>query len=257
MKGLGTRTISGALGLLVLLFIVYKGGLYLSLSVLLLSIIGILEFNSAMRNINLKPNNYVGVLSSVMFFLLGIIPSLTIDFVITAITLMLLIYFLFSKSSSIANIGVSLFGILYIPFLLFHIIYLDGTKYIWLVFIIAFGTDTFAYFAGNLFGKNKLCPKISPNKTIEGSIGGIVGSLLLSILFSIYTDINPLWKVAILSIITSIVSQIGDLVASKIKRETRIKDFGDIIPGHGGIIDRFDSIILTAPVIYYLVRYFI
>ena len=210
-----------------------------------------------MRKINQKPNDLVGLYSSIIIFLNSIMPNITIDFVVTTIILILLIYFLFNKNSNVASIGTTLFGIFYIPFLLFHVSYLDGTKYIWLVFIIAFGTDTFAYFAGNLFGKNKLCPKISPNKTIEGSIGGVLGSLILTIIYSMFMNIGPLWKLSILSIVTSIISQIGDLVASRIKRETGIKDFGNIIPGHGGIIDRFDSIILTAPVIYYLVRYFI
>lgn len=257
MKGLGTRTFSGILGILLLLFIVNTGGLLLSISILIISVVGIYEFNNAMRNINLKPNDLVGIASAFIFFLDSIIPTITIDFVITSITLILLIYFLFNKNSNVVNIGTTLFGILYIPFLLFHVSYLDNTKYIWLVFIIAYGTDTFAYFTGNIFGRNKLCPKISPNKTIEGSIGGILGSLLLTISYSIFMNIDPLWKLSVLSIITSIISQIGDLVASKIKRETGIKDFGKIIPGHGGIIDRFDSIILTAPVIYYLVRYFV
>lgn len=105
--------------------------------------------------------------------------------------------------------------------------------------------------------KKKLCPKLSPNKTIEGSIGGILGSILLTTIFSKYFYLTPLWKNILLSIIASIMAQIGDLTASKIKRETGIKDYGYIMPGHGGILDRFDSILFTAPVVYYCVKYLI
>lgn len=257
MKGLGTRLSSGLLGILFLILIVNKGGLFLSTFIFIISLIGLSEFYKAMNNLNLKPSVFVGILSTISIFIAHLLPGITLDFVMTAIIIMFLIFILFKKDSNLADAGITLLGILYVPFLLFHISYLDGTKYIWLIFIIAFGTDTFAYFAGNLFGKRKLWPKISPNKTIEGSIGGILGSLALTMIYSELMNITPIWKLVVLSILTSIISQIGDLVASRIKRITGIKDFGNIIPGHGGIIDRFDSIILTAPVIYYFVRYFL
>lgn len=255
MKDLGKRVPSGLIGILLLIFIVNRGGLYLSLSIFLVSIIGLREFYNSMKYLNLKPYEVVGYLVSVLLFLSNYFANIQLDFVITAIILILLISLLLNEEVNIPSIGVTLIGILYIPFLLFHIKYLEYTKYIWLIFIIAFGTDTFAYVAGNMFGRKKLCPKISPNKTVEGSIGGILGSVIIAVIYSYIMDIDPIWKVIILTVLSSIVSQLGDLVASKIKRITGIKDFGNIIPGHGGIIDRFDSIIFTAPVIYYFVRY--
>ncbi len=165
-------------------------------------------------------------------------------------------FFLINKEINIEDMGATLLGVLYIPYLLSHIYYLDGTKYIWLIFIIAFGTDTFAYIVGNLFGKNKLSPNISPNKTIEGSLGGILGSLVLTIIYSLIMGLSPLWKLVVLSIIVSVFSQMGDLVASKIKRKANIKDYGFIMPGHGGVLDRFDSIIFSSPLIYYFVKCF-
>ncbi|WFA09768.1 phosphatidate cytidylyltransferase [Tissierella sp. Yu-01] len=255
MKDLGKRVSSGFIGILLLVFIVNRGGLYLSLSIFLVSIIGLREFYNSMKYINLKPYELIGYLCSILLFFSNYIPIIQLDFIITAIILILLILLLLNKEIDLPSIGVTLIGILYIPFLLFHIQYLENTKYIWLIFIIAFGTDTFAYLAGNMFGRKKLCPKISPNKTVEGSIGGIIGSVIVVVIYSFIVAINPIWKVIILTVCTSIVSQLGDLVASRIKRVTGIKDFGNLIPGHGGIIDRFDSIIFTAPVIYYFVRY--
>lgn len=255
MKDLGKRVSSGFIGILLLIFIVNRGGLYLSLSIFLVSIIGLREFYNSMKNINLKPIEFIGYLGVILLFFSNFVSFIKLDFFITAIILILLITLLLNKEIDLPSLGVTLIGILYIPFLLFHIKYLENTKYIWLIFIIAFGTDTFAYLAGNMFGRKKLCPKISPNKTVEGSIGGIIGSVIVVVIYSFIMAIDPIWKVIILTIFTSIISQLGDLVASRVKRVTGIKDFGNLIPGHGGIIDRFDSIIFTAPVIYYFVRY--
>jgi phosphatidate cytidylyltransferase len=107
------------------------------------------------------------------------------------------------------------------------------------------------------FGKNKLSPTISPNKTVEGSIGGVIGSFVLTLIFSYLYAKNHMIKLLFLAVLGSLVSQSGDLVASKIKRYTGVKDYGRLIPGHGGILDRFDSIIVTTPVVYYFVRIFI
>ena len=127
-----------------------------------------------------------------------------------------------------------------------------------LVFIGAWITDIFAYFTGVLFGKHKLCETISPKKTIEGSVGGILFCALAFVLFTVFaldTEVT-LWKCAVLAgagVIISIVSQIGDLSMSLIKRHYGIKDFGKIFPGHGGMLDRFDSIIAVALTLFILI----
>lgn len=250
------RTLTGVLGIILLIFVVNQGGVYLSTSIFILSLVGIYEFYKAVHNIGLNPINFIGLLGALGIYLTSVFPKLSIGFVITIITILLLLQLLKNKST-IGDITITLIGVLYIPFMLFHIYYLDGSVLIWLIFIISFGTDTFAYIFGNLFGKKKLCPKISPNKTIEGSIGGIFGSLVLTLFFVYYFDLNNFVNYSLLAIIASITSQLGDLVASKIKRMAKIKDYGKLFPGHGGVLDRFDSIILTAPIIYYYVKYFI
>ena len=131
-----------------------------------------------------------------------------------------------------------------------------GKIYVWLIFIIAFATDTCAYFTGYAFGKHKLIPKVSPKKTIEGSIGGILGSTLICLAFGYYFNID-LKVIVILGFLGSIVAQVGDLFASSIKRYVGIKDYGKLIPGHGGILDRFDSVILVAPFVYSIINLFI
>lgn len=132
---------------------------------------------------------------------------------------------------------------------------LFGTSYMLLIFICAWSTDTFAYFTGRAFGKHKLIPHVSPNKTIEGSIGGIIGAMLVSIIYLFVVNkifefnINWLQLGLLIGLIGSVFSQIGDLAASAIKRDAEIKDFGWIFPGHGGFMDRFDSVIFIAPFI--------
>jgi phosphatidate cytidylyltransferase len=132
-----------------------------------------------------------------------------------------------------------------------------------LVFICAWGTDTFAYFTGLFFGKHKLIPHVSPKKTVEGAVGGAVGSMILCLVYArilalltVYQgDIRFYIMFAVLGLAASMLAQIGDLAASALKRDCEIKDFGTIFPGHGGIMDRFDSVVFIAPFIYYFITY--
>lgn len=257
MSELAIRTISGIIGLFLLIVIVSKGGFLLLLSIYLISIIGLREFYKAMEKNDVSPIYSIGYLWTTGLFINSLSIFNNLNILVTCSIIILLILTVINKDIKIQDVSITLLGMLYIPFLLFHISNLEGNIYIWLIFIISFGTDTFAYISGNLFGKKKLCPEISPNKTIGGFIGGIIGSILLSIIFSIYFNLGPIWKIVILAIICSILSQLGDLVASKIKRSTGIKDYGNIMPGHGGVLDRFDSIIFTAPAIYYYISNFL
>ena len=123
-----------------------------------------------------------------------------------------------------------------------------------LVFIAPWVSDTFAYFCGRLFGRHKLIPSVSPKKTVEGSIGGIVFCIIGCVVYRLvlgnfYEDLPPYWVFAVLGLVVAIVSQVGDLIFSLIKRRYDLKDYGKIFPGHGGVLDRFDSVIASAPLI--------
>lgn len=141
--------------------------------------------------------------------------------------------------------------------------YSQNGKYLYLLaFLGAWVCDTFAYFVGKFFGKHKLIPEISPKKTIEGSIGGIVFTIIAFVLYglivnNIFADANLNYgKLCVLGLILPIVSQIGDLIASTVKRQNDLKDYGNLFPGHGGVLDRFDSVMLTAPTLYVLTVFF-
>jgi len=252
------RTITGLILVLLTIFLASKGGKVLSYFIFLISIIGLREFYNAVNNKNYKPIRFIGYIACIGFLLNSLgYESISLNFIISFVIITLIITFVLNEKINLTDISITFFSIFYIPFLFQHIIYLDGSNYIWFVFITAWGTDTFAYLVGNLFGKTKLCPDLSPNKTVEGSIGGILGSVLITILFAKYFEIDPLWKLIVLSSLAAIIAQFGDLTASKIKRIMDIKDYGFILPGHGGILDRFDSILFTAPFVYYFVNLFL
>lgn len=133
----------------------------------------------------------------------------------------------------------------------------------WMIFISAWASDTCAYFVGVMFGRHKLAPTLSPKKSIEGAIGGVLGATIAGGIYGkileycgIFTE-GGIWIFALLGMCGSIVAQIGDLAASAIKRNFDIKDYGNCIPGHGGVLDRFDSVIFTSPLIYVLALYFL
>ena len=149
------------------------------------------------------------------------------------------------------------FGLIYVAVMLSYI-YLtrnlpDGKFIVWLIFLCSWGCDTCAYAVGMLIGKHKMAPVLSPKKSVEGGIGGVVGAMLLGLIYAAATG-GPKLAYAIICGGGALISMVGDLAASAIKRNQGIKDYGKLIPGHGGILDRFDSVIFTAPGIYFLAK---
>lgn len=233
--------------------------------VFILSVMGIYEYNKAFKNAGFKPISwleYVGCLS--MYTMGGFIEAqdkvILIKIVIPVLIFAVFMYVILSNLKiSIIDVAITVFALLYIPFMFSFIkliMMMQGSRIlVWYVFLGAFACDTFAYIIGSKFGKVKLAPVISPKKTVEGAIGGIFGTILAYVILTYianrYFALNfNMLLIIIAGIIAGIAGQLGDLAASAIKRYCKIKDFGDIIPGHGGILDRFDSTLFVAPVIY-------
>lgn len=256
------RILSAVLLIPLLLVIVYYKGIILYLSVMVVSVMGLNEFYKAMNYKNIKPISWVGYILTVLI-LSALYFSNSIDNYLSILVftvLFLSIIQLPNRKYNILDASVTLYGVIYIGLMLGHIILISQQENgvaIWLIFIIAWATDTFAYFSGYFLGRNKLCPNISPKKTVEGAIGGILGSVICCGLFSYFLLKDYTIIILILGAVGSVISQIGDLTASIIKRYTGIKDYGNLIPGHGGILDRFDSILFTAPTVYYFLVFFI
>lgn len=257
MKDLGIRVASGAVGLVILLSVLFFGGPALGIGLLIVSVIALKEFYSALKKLGRNPLDLAGFLAAVLLLASFYYRMEIAELIISALILLLLSTTVLSNKHDIIDAAVTLTGVIYIPFFLYHILLMDGKPIMMVVFLIAFGTDTFAYMIGSKFGKKRLCPEISPKKSVEGAFGGVIGSILVTMIYGAFYGIGPLWSLGILALVGSVLSQLGDLTASRIKRLTGIKDFGSIMPGHGGMLDRFDSVIFTAPLVFYYMQYFL
>lgn len=251
--------LKGVFILLPLLIGFYVGGWLLYLISFILITLGLHELYGVFKGNNIKPIFPIGLSVSIYLLIKNIF---NLPFQYTTIFLLIMFFttalLTISLKYNIVDVVVTYFGIAYIalPFeaiISIHESSSQGAKLALLVFVISFTTDVFAYLIGKKFGKRKLIPSISPNKTIEGSVGALLAALIITYIYSNVVGINFNIFIVFLG---SICSQIGDLFASSIKRYNKVKDFGDIIPGHGGIIDRFDSILFTAPFILVMVIIF-
>ena len=281
-----TRLISGiVLVAIALLAFIFGGEILLGISVFI-SIAGYLELCRAVgvkekdKKINaLEIVGIIGILAyyAVLYFfpaveegnaamsmgnvLYAVIP------VIGVFMLSMLLYVVRFPKYRSEQIMANVFNFLYAPVML-SFIYLtreqEAGKYIvWLILISSWGCDTCAYVVGMLIGKKKIFPVLSPKKSLEGCIGGVVGSGLIAALYAIFVvenvfpDKRVTIVITVICMVGAVMSQVGDLAASAIKRNHEIKDYGKLIPGHGGIMDRFDSVIVTAPIIYFLTVLFL
>ncbi|HLS06512.1 MAG TPA: phosphatidate cytidylyltransferase [Bacillota bacterium] len=174
--------------------------------------------------------------------------------VLMILTLLLVIYTVISKNKfTFTDVGFFVVTLIYISmgFYFFMHARLLGLNYLLFILFTIWATDTGAYFSGYLFGKRKLWPKISPNKTIEGAVGGLVLAIIVATIFQfVYPFSIPTYLLIGVTLLISIFGQIGDLVASAYKRHYEIKDSGQLLPGHGGILDRLDSLIFVLPILY-------
>ena len=259
-----TRLLSGIVLMIITIALMIFGGLPLFWVITLITVIGLFELYRAVKMEKTVPA-LIGYAASIGLDLL--LAAQKTDYVIMlligALLLMMDCYVIAYPKYCSEQIIMVFFGLIYVTMMLsyvFQVRMLEGGQLIvWLIFIGAWGSDTCAYCVGKLIGKHKMPSKLSPNKTIEGCVGGIIGAALIGFLFALAfyrTQTALWWQFAVVGAVSSVISQIGDLTASAIKRNHDIKDYGTLIPGHGGILDRFDSIIFTAPIVYYLVTMF-
>jgi len=255
-----TRILSGIIMLPLLVF-VFIGGNVLLLCFFLIGIMGLKEFYNGFDNLGIKPSLPIGLASTFLLYSINLLEfedgTTWYMFWVFAVVLMSLLYLFKIEERKLEDGMVTALGVFYVVFFSYHIILVEQLPeyglLVWLIFLTAFGTDSMAYFAGYFFGKHKLCPSISPKKTIEGSIGGIAGSVILCGVFAYFVMPFLFLQCIVIGIMGGIVSQFGDLTASLFKRKMGIKDFGNLIPGHGGILDRIDSLLFTAPFTYYYI----
>ncbi len=266
------------------------GGPVMAVLLMLISVTGLREFYGAIgvseKNGRMNIFELTGIAGTVIYYAIMILinikqpadPSVSFaersafmnEWIIGGSILLFMVMmseyvFLFPKYEGKTVMG-AFFGFIYIPVMLSFIFLTretdNGQYLVWLIYIVSWVCDTSAYCVGMLFGKHRLAPVLSPKKSIEGALGGVAGSVLVALLYAwILVKIglipnNAIYIFALIGAVGSVVSQIGDLGASAFKRNYDIKDYGNLIPGHGGIMDRFDSVIFSAPMIYILATLF-
>lgn len=248
------RIISAFVALLITLPLLFLGGTYFDILVLVVGLLGLKELLDLNKDIPIlvKYISYLlfGLLLIFGYTYTGRVILLNYSLVVISLLVLLTSMLVYndSKRYSIEDVFYSLGSIILLStaFSLFSIIRRSGLNYMIYLLLITIMTDTFAYFIGRAFGKKKLMPLVSPNKTVEGFIGGLIfGTAIASMFYIFVIDSSRILPIILLTFILSIMGQVGDLVFSSIKRHYKIKDFSNIMPGHGGILDRLDSIIFV------------
>ncbi len=259
------RILSGIVLLLITGSSLIIGGWYLYGICIFISLVGMMEYYRVL-GINKKLPGIIGYVGATAYYVSLLMTDECFGILVltaTAIAMMIAYVATFPKYT-IEDIAKGYFGVIYVAVMISYI-YLtrqlsDGEYLAWLIFICSWGSDSFAYLAGVAFGKHKMTPKLSPKKSYEGAVGGIAGAAVLGALFGVFvkylTGADYMAAFTVASAIGATISIFGDLAASAIKRNKDIKDYGRLIPGHGGILDRYDSVIFTAPIVYW-VLYFI
>ena len=256
-----TRLISGIFLVIAALLTIISGGYVLFVTLLCVSLLGIQELYKAM-GVHKDGSGLLemaGYLGAVLYY-----ASLLLDFerygmmaVLLGLVLLMFVYVFTYPQYEADQVMSAFFGVVYVAVMLSFIFLtrnLEGGKFIvWLIFLCSWGCDTCAYCVGMLIGKHKMAPVLSPKKSIEGAVGGVVGAAALGAIYAAVTH-GPVVEYAVICAVGALISMVGDLAASAIKGNRGIKDYGKLIPGHGGILDRFDSVIFTSPIIFYLAK---
>ena len=275
-EGMGNKTIdkhhlhrllTAAVGLPILGMIIAIGPGWLLLAlVLLVTAGGLLELS---RLLLAGTKAWLRILTWSMGLLLPLATywkglfGLTVATVAVVFVALAVHLFVYAKQEQVLpSLGAMVFSQLYIPFLISHVLLLfrvpSGRHWILLLFFVVFFCDTGAYYVGHRLGRHKLWPAVSPGKTVEGAIGGLLSSVAISVLVGtlLPLDVATVGFLLALGFVLALVGQAGDLMESMLKRVSQVKDAGGILPGHGGLLDRLDSLIFAFPVMYYAVVFF-
>ncbi len=262
------RIISGVILVIALIPTLLIGGNFTGIVLAIVSLVGIYELLKVFKLEKSVPG-IITYIADIIYYAILIINPDELNSIIVAVFILLFIALLITyvtlfpkyKALEIMS-GLAIFT--YAGMLLSYVYQIRsmdaGIYLVWMIFIASWICDTCAYFSGVFLGKHKAFPVLSPKKTWEGCIGGVIGSMLISLVFAIVFNAKladvfsaPNIALPIITLVCSIISMFGDLAASAIKRDYGIKDYGTLIPGHGGIMDRFDSVIFVAPVVYYMI----
>lgn len=259
------RIVSGVLGFpLVLIILLIGNKIVVDIALSIIAVLSMNEYFNAVSKVS-KPVKWIGYLSCFSIAIIHIVPQEYLNMIVT-LSVPTILIILFAQviatdmKTSFKDIAYTFLGIFYVVFFIMFVAFIDGMPngkiLIWYAIFAAWGTDIFAYIVGKYFGKHKFS-KVSPKKSIEGCIGGTIGAVAMILIYTYFA--NNYWEMSysylfmgMIGMILSLIGQIGDFAASSIKRFVDIKDYSNLIPGHGGMLDRIDSLIFLAPFAYAL-----
>lgn len=259
------RILTALVGIPIIFLCIYFGEMPFYIMMFVVTFFCVQEFFSISKKY--KPHAIVSLVLAVLFFLsLYFFKDCAVNILAFSAILIAFILFLFeiygkSTDLCVSRIAISFFGAFFLPLALIHMVYIrqlnGGMQLIFFIFIVVWTLDTAAYGFGRAFGKHKLAVNVSPKKTIEGAVAGLIFGVLAAVICRnlFMVEILTSIQAAILGLIIAIVGQFSDLAESLIKRDGQVKDSGKIIPGHGGVFDRFDSYVFVAPAVYYFLSF--
>ncbi len=268
MNNFWQRAITGTIFVAVLVGAIVLGGWYMHVTFGVVVLLGLHEFYQLFKKSEIQPQKLSGIVFGTSIYFLVLLGWYHGDIFITPIIGIFLLLFITvaiselfrKKQKPFENIAVTISGILYItvPFLLLNVYsfeeLMEVETLVWptlSIFILIWCNDTFAYLTGRLIGKHKLFERISPKKTWEGFIGGVVFAMIAGILLAYFLEESYV-KYITYALVAGVIGTLGDLVQSMLKRSVDVKDSGTILPGHGGILDRFDAVLFVVPVVFFL-----
>lgn len=267
------RVAAGAIFIPLFIVITRAGGFAFLALIDLVIVLGMLEFYGMMRAKGMHPYRGIGMVSGItmstyIFFRSGQYANFVFTFILIA--LMGLELARKDNRRAVYHVSTTIFGVIYVAYLSSHLVLLRelpnavgvpydrGASFVFLVFAVTWASDTGAYAIGSLFGKHTLAPRVSRNKTWEGALGGVAFGALAGWVASVtFAGYLVAWEGVVMGMLASLVGLLGDLFESMLKRDAEIKDTSHVIPGHGGVLDRFDSLLFTAPLIYYFLKFVI
>jgi phosphatidate cytidylyltransferase len=261
---LATRILTAAAGIPFILVCIYYGNAAFYVMMFAVSLLCVYEYLTILKKYN--PHTFVSLTMAAAFFVfLSLFKNFQLDKIVISVVVMMFVLFgieIFGNEPylCVARISLSFLGAFFIPLCLVHMVYIrnldGGMELVFFIFAVVWILDTAAYAFGRMFGRHKLAGNVSPRKTVEGALAGVVFGILAAVAFKIVVmnSVLTLKNAAVLGLVIAVSGQFSDLSESIIKRDGGVKDSGKMIPGHGGVFDRFDSYIFVAPAVYYILQ---
>ena len=253
---LGKRILSACVFVPLLFVLMWLGGWFWFAGVLALIVLALREYCNLLKIKEIDLPLWIMALAGALIIIMQNFADGGLSSLALLVAVVALLLWVLAKKADFGSLTFGIGGLVLIAWTLSALVGIwqidESWKPVLMTFLIPWLTDTGAYFVGKAIGKHKMAPNVSPNKSWEGAVGGLLSGVLIVIVYNILILHYPMWLVLVIGLAGSVMGQLGDLMESWLKRWVGVKDAGNTIPGHGGVLDRFDSMLLVAPMVYYI-----